>query len=990
MASVTKQYGNRINDDSIGTVEWENLDASYAFSSVDDQDATDTSVRLFTGSAVGDNKAKGVDLGTGGDNIILTYGGSSDTWGASLSASDINSSDFGLAFSATGDFVSNYLVSNQFGFDIPIGSTIDGIEVTTETDTNQFNVFFWGAEITVYYTPPPAPPTAYWVGNTGDWDDASNWSETSGGSGGAGVPGNDTDVIFDANSFSADGQTVTLTASSQCKGLDASAIDQTATINVDSFLFDIHGDTVLDSKLTITNSQITLYGTSSFDQVGATFSNSIILAVDSTGNITLASDVVHDNEIYNDGALNTNNFDIQTDTFTNNFKTVNTGTSNITITDSGQFYGGDGTYNKVTFGDNTHIRDSNTIDTVVADPGTTLNFQAGRTQTITNFDVVGESGNLITLRSTNTGNQFTLHSDEDLISVDYVDIQDSNATGADWWAGDNSTDSGNNDGWTFSQPTILIGPIDSEWTWTTSITPKETAAITYTSAWSWSTGISATMTDFYAYASTWNWSTSAITYSESASIPYESDWSWNTSITAKESASLVITSSWSWESDYKISREYSPLPDKTYEYHVTHKDGTYLGTWQDVDSKFSYTNRLNEAPTELNVRLARSPSNRRREFGPLQDENEADILTEDNNQILVPIETKNSVGAGTDVDIDHQIEVRSYYGGLEALQDENSEDILTENGEPILVPVGAPNGTTVYQGFIFDYDMEFGERQGVEVTVAPFSTQADNIVYKNGDSTEVTHNSESPTDMLKSAIDNFETQGGELSYSDSSIADSGTTASYTFRLQTLREVAEKCLELIPESRWSFHFDPSDNNIYMSRAGTDADHTFYLGYQITNIKLKRSKDGLTNSVYFKGGEDSGGDQIYKYYSDPSSISDWGYGLERQTDTRVTTESSADIIGNSLLLNSNEPQYQTEVTINDQDYDIETIHLGEMVGFANFDSEIDDIILQIVALERRAHTVTLTLGRNQKRTTKRIEEIKRNLDTRESADAMGTPS
>jgi hypothetical protein len=46
----------------------------------------------------------------------------------------------------------------------------------------------------------------YWVGNTGMWTDTSHWSATSGGAGGASVPGPDDDVIIDESSFSLAGQ----------------------------------------------------------------------------------------------------------------------------------------------------------------------------------------------------------------------------------------------------------------------------------------------------------------------------------------------------------------------------------------------------------------------------------------------------------------------------------------------------------------------------------------------------------------------------------------------------------------------------------------------------------------------------------------------------------------------------------------------------------------------------------------------------------------
>ena len=48
------------------------------------------------------------------------------------------------------------------------------------------------------------PAIRYWVGNSGNWNDISHWSYTSGGEGGAQVPTINDDVIFDENSFSQD------------------------------------------------------------------------------------------------------------------------------------------------------------------------------------------------------------------------------------------------------------------------------------------------------------------------------------------------------------------------------------------------------------------------------------------------------------------------------------------------------------------------------------------------------------------------------------------------------------------------------------------------------------------------------------------------------------------------------------------------------------------------------------------------------------------
>ena len=51
----------------------------------------------------------------------------------------------------------------------------------------------------------------YWIGNSGNWNDPSHWSNVSGGNGGTAIPGTSDNVFFDANSFTLPNQTVTIT-----------------------------------------------------------------------------------------------------------------------------------------------------------------------------------------------------------------------------------------------------------------------------------------------------------------------------------------------------------------------------------------------------------------------------------------------------------------------------------------------------------------------------------------------------------------------------------------------------------------------------------------------------------------------------------------------------------------------------------------------------------------------------------------------------------
>ena len=60
----------------------------------------------------------------------------------------------------------------------------------------------------------------YWVGNSGNWNDATHWSNTSGGNGGIGVPSINDDVFVDENSFKKHGE-ITINGTASCNSFNA-------------------------------------------------------------------------------------------------------------------------------------------------------------------------------------------------------------------------------------------------------------------------------------------------------------------------------------------------------------------------------------------------------------------------------------------------------------------------------------------------------------------------------------------------------------------------------------------------------------------------------------------------------------------------------------------------------------------------------------------------------------------------------------------------
>src|SRR5690606_1717927 len=84
----------------------------------------------------------------------------------------------------------------------------------------------------VINTPVMASRTLYWVGGTGDWNDRSDWSESSGGTPGACIPFITDDIVFDGASGLGSGGTVTTTGNTYCHDMTwAADLSGNATFN---------------------------------------------------------------------------------------------------------------------------------------------------------------------------------------------------------------------------------------------------------------------------------------------------------------------------------------------------------------------------------------------------------------------------------------------------------------------------------------------------------------------------------------------------------------------------------------------------------------------------------------------------------------------------------------------------------------------------------------------------------------------------------------
>lgn len=457
-----------------------------------------------------------------------------------------------------------------------------------------------------------------------------------------------------------------------------------------------------------------------------------------------------------------------------------------------------------------------------------------------------------------------------------------------------------------------------------------------------------------------------------------------------ESASYDISSTLSGSGSAYYLSVYQALAQKDYEYRVFDASGNFLAVWRnEVISDFAYSQTINQAPSELTIELARSPETRSIMLDALLDSAGDPVLDNNSEPIYLQTETANAVGPDTDVQENYNIDVYAFYGGYETLIDSNGEVVLDSNSDPILVQFGFPNGKKVYAGYVGDYELVYGEKSGVRVLVIPHATEMSHYVFTSGGDTTVSYLSTDPVVMARDAITNYNSQGGIITFDAASMPLSGWVSSYPFTLQTTREVVDKTIELLPNGYYHY-VHPGELKQYLLQKGTEADHTFYLGKHITELRLKKSITQLVNKVYFTGGDTGSGDYLYKYYEDATSISSYRPGLERLSDSRVTLASSAEILSESKIEEYKEPRYRTSVTITDAVYDIESINLGEMVAFKNTGGPPDSLLLQIVSLNRKTHSVTLDLDMVVPNDTKRLAEIKRNLREEQIRNIPVAPS
>lgn len=348
------------------------------------------------------------------------------------------------------------------------------------------------------------PRTMYWIGGSGNWDDGAHWSLSSGGGSAGCKPTQLDNVIFDNNSFTGDDTintnqyeyligSVTFTGITTSPRFVGNILKVYGSFNLDpSVRMDLltlrlmgtqSGLTLKTGGNALQNVDMTSVGT--YDLLDSLKANLFYLE---SGGLNLNghyldADVVN---TYSGTTLDASNAVIYSQELTLS-GTVTGSTStmifmnryNSVIIEPGNFYSVAFTHHgtimspltlhylnsfdtldinavctigQAQFHGTTNLHTDNTFDSlVVMNGGYVVTLDSGTTQTILSAIIsYADCNNLVSIRSSKSGEQVTISKATGSVSADYLQLSDILATGGATFTANNSIDAGNNSGWTIN------------------------------------------------------------------------------------------------------------------------------------------------------------------------------------------------------------------------------------------------------------------------------------------------------------------------------------------------------------------------------------------------------------------------------------------------------------------------------------------------------------------------------------------------------------
>lgn len=980
----------------------------------------------------------------------------------------------------------------------------------------------------------------YWVGGSGNWGGTTHWATSSGGASGASEPTVSDAVIFDANSFSGscivtvDSTAGASTGTALSAGFDSSTVTGLLTMNLGSGGVQMQCRGNMNIKTTkinmtcvflnlstgtytlttdVTDATVDYAAAPSYISTAATSGTGTTLSLSSkfaggvsvvqgtftTNNngVTAASFGTSSGVTVNLGssAVRTRSISINSGT------TMNAGTSTIDLTPisgtTNTFAGGGKTYSTVNINSvgagtltTAAVTGANTFANLTVQAGqfTTLTMPASATTTITTALSIpdGTSGSHFTLNSSTSGTAATLSKSSGTITVNYVDIKDSTATGGATWSDINGTSVSGNTGWifgrTFTQTAkayIVVQPtktqtakariamrVTKSQTAVSRVANVRTATQVATAHIVDSTRITKRhlykMYDGNTFLGLLPKVTSTFQFNQDINTlgaQIKVDIGVSADVAGLPSVATIETEAGAaleTEAGNSITTEgATPIVGVGVSTQTLIKNGNRLEVWEysnyhpNGKRMFGGSVERWEAAFGINQDgisvIANSDGQDMNNYLVQGSPYVSDVSqTTDNATTTITNNVGGSgvinqvaqtwkIGAGVtnlgaiDLKLNGTADVtlKVYAAGVVPSTPTSDTPIgsttqhVSTTGTQV-VQVAFPSPVTVTAASTYFVAASVGNGQSITISYQNTNPYADGAMYvasggpstpswnvtpiggiatasdlyfktyKNAGATTAVFTSQDPvTGIGASVMDRYKLQGGRVTYDLTTISATGLSVPYTFNTQTVAQGMQTIKNLSPYDFY-YYVDIGDSILNFKERSSTADFVVTKGVHVQSLNIVASIENLKNSFYFSGGDDGSGFNLYRHYSDATSIGYYGPRVGIQSDGRVTLTTTADAIGQSFVQENKDEQFQTVLTIVDDSMDITLIKPGLTIGFNGFGNFVDSLILQVVRLSYTPSLMTLTLGILPPKVNPKLEQAVKDLQTLQTVANPASPS
>lgn len=228
------------------------------------------------------------------------------------------------------------------------------------------------------------------------------------------------------------------------------------------------------------------------------------------------------------------------------------------------------------------------------------------------------------------------------------------------------------------------------------------------------------------------------------------------------------------------------------------------------------------------------------------------------------------------------------------------------------------------------------------------------------------------SDLIKELLDISAMQGGQITYTSSSIETLATPITISTSADTVLTTLESVMKATPPD-WYWYVDLATGVFYFKQLHSYADFYVTMRGNIQSLGLTQTSEYMANVVRLTGGEITEDNPLYMGGQDNDSIAQWGRRLKVIQDGNIKDAATGQLVIDNELERGNRPTYQTRLSLNAEEWDIDAIKVGMTVGFNGFNNYVDDLILQITGYNYYGDYVVLELATRFYRVSNKIHDL-----------------